>query len=510
MNISYIKHKSAYKIFAAIILAVLITVTIFFIFGRPAFERPGNSFVHAPAGWIKHSVKYGPSVIAPDNWRFKLDSGNGSVSLNGVNKERAVIWPLFSAKNINMRAAELTLIKLGRKVWPGYEWKYPSAPSLNLISMKGYKGKDKGIALLTWVNTPKGTAICIFMASAPAKNFKAKAPVFARIFQSFHVSGRPLAKIKRRPAIRYLTWQDPRERAFTLQVPRSWNVAGGAYRYAPLDVRIEARSVSPDNKIIVQLGDADIPTYTFPNRLLSMGGFNEGSYYSPGYGLRYIVLHYMPGLEYARYYAENYVSGICRGIRITYSKNRRDISGSINQSYMAYNLPIRLSAGETKFSCLRNGIASKGYIFAGTYRTSTIWGIMYLFIALAPPHKFNEAMAVLSHEIGTFKENPRWAAMNEHIASNASKINAEANKKIEHMISSSYNYRSRVMDEIARRRENAILGENDVVDTETGVDYKVDSGSNYYWISHDGTIVGTVTDSVPNHDVNFKKLLLRP
>ena len=100
--------------------------------------------------------------------------------------------------------------------------------------------------------------------------------------------------------------------------------------------------------------------------------------------------------------------------------------------------------------------------------------------------------------------------MNEHISMNASRIISETGNKIANMISSSYNYRQKVMNEISRRRENAIIGEVDVVDPDTGEDYKVDDGSNYYWMSPDGTVVGTNTDSIPNHDINFRKLMLRP
>jgi hypothetical protein len=64
------------------------------------------------------------------------------------------------------------------------------------------------------------------------------------------------------------------------------------------------------------------------------------------------------------------------------------------------------------------------------------------------------------------------------------------------------------MDEISRRRSNAILSVEDVVDPTTGREFKVESGSNYYWIDHRGTIVGTQTDSRPNLD--FRELTRLP
>lgn len=508
MGTTFFKTRQAYKIYAGAVIIILIALLSY-----AALKRRSGSVIfnttHVPQGWTKHDIKYGPSVIAPDSWKFKFNEKNGRVSLKGPKKEFAVIWPLFSRKNINSSTAGLTLKSIAGRIWPGASWRGPVQEYPKSVRLAGFKNGDSGIAMLTWVNTPKGTAMCIFMASAPSKNFKSSAAVFARIFKSFTASGPALSK---KPAeIKYSTWEDPRERAFTLSVPQSWKTEGGAYRYAPLDVRVEVRSISPDNKKMVQIGDANVPIYAIPNQLLYMGGFYEGSFYSPGYGLREMVMHYMPGTEFARYYSYNYMSGICSGIKITGSRDRADISDRINHTYMEYNLPIRLTAGEARFSCIRNGTPSQGYVFAGTFRTSSLWGVKYLYIAFAPSAGggLNSSMKILTREADTFKENPRWVAMNENIAMSSSKIETEANNKIEKMISDSFNYNNKVMDEIDRRRENAILGEVDVVDEQTGEDYKVDSGSNYYWMKN-GTIVGTNTDAIPNHDINFSRMLLRP
>ncbi len=502
MDIKSFKTKPVYRVLAALLVIAIGAVVYAAI--------RGNNNIYVPKGWVKHSVKYGPFLIAPKGWAFKFDKNNGSVFLKGINGETAVIWPFFSNKPINAGAAGFALTRLERRIWPGARWNRPEQTLANAVRSGGRNGNKSGIALLTWVNTAKGTSLCLFAASAPTKEFNSSIKTFSRIFESFKASGPALQKRPARPQIGYVTWQDPRERAFTVRVPSSWNVSGGAFRYAPLDVRLEMRSISPGGKILAQIGDASIPVYAIPNRLLSMGGYRPGMYYSPGYGIREMVWPYMYGLQYARYYASDVASKGCSGFRLTGSKDRSDISSAADRSYEEYGLPIRLSAGEVKFSCVRNGKEYSGYAFAGTYETQDLWGVMYLFVALAPRPEFSEAMSILSHEIKTFKRNPRWVEMNEHISMNASRIISETGNKIANMISSSYNYRQKVMNEISRRRENAIIGEVDVVDPDTGEDYKVDDGSNYYWMSPDGTVVGTNTDSIPNHDINFRKLMLRP
>ncbi len=65
-----------------------------------------------------------------------------------------------------------------------------------------------------------------------------------------------------------------------------------------------------------------------------------------------------------------------------------------------------------------------------------------------------------------------------------------------------------MQDELARRRSNAILGVEDVVDPLTGREFKVESGSNYYWVDHRERIVGTETDVRPSLD--FRELIRLP
>jgi hypothetical protein len=52
------------------------------------------------------------------------------------------------------------------------------------------------------------------------------------------------------------------------------------------------------------------------------------------------------------------------------------------------------------------------------------------------------------------------------------------------------------------------LGVADVIDQTTGRQMKVESGSNYYWVDHRGTIIGTQTDTRPNLD--FRELTRLP
>jgi hypothetical protein len=91
---------------------------------------------------------------------------------------------------------------------------------------------------------------------------------------------------------------------------------------------------------------------------------------------------------------------------------------------------------------------------------------------------------------------------------NSSRIAAQTQEAVSNIISDTYWSRQKTMDEISRRRENAILGTVDVVDPASGKQIKVDNSANYYWMDNRGMIAGTQTDTRPNLD--FRELTKLP
>src|SRR5581483_2847894 len=126
------------------------------------------------------------------------------------------------------------------------------------------------------------------------------APTFARIFSSLTFAP-PAAGSG--PALPSTRWSDPREQAFSLELPSNWRIDGGLVRRAAVDVVYTWAATAPDGSAHISGGDASLPTFTVPNAMLNMGGFREGSWYSPGYGVRMMVRQYIPGAAFARSYA---------------------------------------------------------------------------------------------------------------------------------------------------------------------------------------------------------------
>ena len=104
---------------------------------------------------------------------------------------------------------------------------------------------------------------------------------------------------------------------------------------------------------------------------------------------------------------------------------------------------------------------------------------------------------MLGQMVGSFQIDPDWARRQGELALAISQIVSRTNEEISRMITESYETRQSTLDELRERYANAILGVEDVVDPEPGDRFRVESGSNYYWIDDRGWVVGTEVETRP-------------
>jgi len=465
-------------------------------------------------GWVAHDDPIGFSVETPREWTVRGDRASGRAELQGPGGEQLVVWPVFIPVSLETTTASASLRKLAAKLWPDTQWESPEPAGAAAIRLRGRAGNRVATALFTWISSSKGSAAYVYGMTAPEAHYRQVEDTFARILQSFRITGPPTQE-KQPPAPNYIKWQDPRENAFSLEVPGQWKVNGGLFRFASVDTRPVIEAISPDGKIRISGGDAEIPPFTVPNPTLAMAGFREGSWYSPGYGVNMMVRRYMPGKAFAQEYAMTKLTKGCADATITESRDRPDAVQAINAIYSQYGnagIVTNLTAGEVAFTCRKDSQLMQGYYLAGTQSTQgygfALWHVEILYGYLAASGQVAQAQSVLGHMLKTFQLNPQWVAMQQNIAANTSQIVSRTSEEISNIISSSYWNRQGVMDEISRRRSNAILGVEDVTDPVTGREIKVESGSNYYWIDHRGIIVGTDTDTRPT--IDFRGLTRLP
>src|SRR3989442_7156627 len=68
-------------------------------------------------------------------------------------------------------------------------------------------------------------------------------------------------------ALSFVTWKEPNEGAYTINVPQGWKISGGIRRPTPLDVRSAVKVVSPAGPHYPLICAYDLPPTCEPGPL---------------------------------------------------------------------------------------------------------------------------------------------------------------------------------------------------------------------------------------------------
>ena len=480
----------------------------------------------SPVQWIAHNDPMGFSVNMPAGWELHADRQVGRINIQGPQGQRAVIWPMFiPQQQLDARGAGTVVQQLARRVDAKMTW---DAPKLAGNTARVFaRGQTSGAALMRWSSSPEGTTIYLFCVSAPSSLYPASVDTFAGILKSFQVipdpkanGGAPVKSGAAAEQVSWVRWSDPREGAFNASVPQGWNVSGGAFRQSATDVRKSLVLLSPDRQIRVAVGDANIGAYTMPDPMYARAGMREGGYTSLGDGSKLQIRRFLTAQQFIREYVAISVRRDCGDVQVLSENERQDLAASAAQQAQAQGAPNpRVTAAGVSFSCTWNGREARGYYAAATILPfpgrAGIWYVEALYGYIASVERQQQAEDISRHVLNSMGINAQWKQREDQIAGNAvqqdnarsQEIQARARQAIAEdqrqtsdIITKGYQARSQVYDEIARKRENAILGTVDVVDPSSGKQYKIDNYSDYHWMNNQGAIAGTKTDTSPGAD----------
>ncbi len=316
-----------------------------------------------------------------------------------------------------------------------------------------------------------------------------------------------VAVVSHTPPLAFVTFVDPKEQAFSVDVPKGWNVRGGLFRFASVDTRPTVELTSPDGKIRVTSGDAQIPTFTVPTQTLAWAGFREGSWYSPGYGVNMMLRRYLTGAQFAEEYVRSRVlaAAACSDGQITDRRDRRELAEPINQLYQGLGAgvgAVRLDLGEVRFTCTKNGERWQGYYLAGTLLVNSpaggLWHVDHLIGYASSQPKAPLAEAVLLRMIRSAHENPAWTRMQQNITADTSRIVARTGQEISDSVRKTFENRWKAEADVMRKDTNARRGTTDLIDPDTGETWNVQSQSRHFWRKPGSdVIVGTETSDPP-------------
>ena len=276
-------------------------------------------------------------------------------------------------------------------------------------------------AVFTWVSSPKGLAAFFYVVAAREPDYRQKQNDFVRILQSFRIIGAPAgAGAQASSGIQYAKFTDPKEGAYSIEVPAGWKTEGGLFRFHSLDIRAATESVSPGGQMGVFLGDARYGPLVEP-----MPYFPEGSVYVP-YGLKHLVRSFAHGAVICREFLLSKVAQVCPNLQIAEVK---DLPDQVPKFIRDDQSLARVTWGDVSFRCGEQTQPKTGRCMAGTEQWKTSapsmprsWKVFFLGAYFAPPEKESLAESIYGHMLGSTQGNPRWQAMQSQRSGTAGQI----------------------------------------------------------------------------------------
>lgn len=449
----------------------------------------------------------------PRGWTVQ-SSDDGRVELQGNGSEQVVIWPLYVARAVDTPQAQAILQALAQAQRPDLRWARGTVVSAGLVRQVGRSDTQTGVAGLAWVSDGAQSALFFYLVAAPTAHFEAQTPLFATILRSFQVQSTGQEPAPMPARLDFVPFTDPMEGAFHVEVPAGWETKGGLYRAAAVDVRPWLRTRSPDQAILVFAGDPQVPTFSLPSEISSWLGWQEGDWYSPGYGVQMMISRYLPGEEFAAAYVTRWMD--LPGCVIQEKVPLTQLEETLNQLLIQNGLLLpgqRQDMGYVTFTCPSEGQPVTGFLLVQTtllemYGTG-IWQVTVLTGFLASPERVGEASAVMAHLTSTWRTDPRWYAAQQQTTAAVSDIVTTTSQEIAAIVNQVYEQAQQVQDRLAEDYARALRGVEDVQDPRTGEVYQVQSSSNYYWIDPQGNIVGTNAYFNPD-GLRFEEMLRLP
>jgi hypothetical protein len=210
--------------------------------------------------------------------------------------------------------------------------------------------------------------------------------------------------------VKWATYKDPLEKAFTVEVPRGWTVRGGMLRAGTSDLRGMIDITSPDTRINVRVGDAAVALYYLPGQSRTAG---QNIDLQPIADLK--VEPYLTGQEFAKVYGYARFARICQKLTPEQGPQpERDEVGSLPLTRLT---PGEISEGEMAFRCETAGESRVAYSRARTVISNyEFWAVPVVASYVAPADQADLARAVLDHVVDSLQWQDAWLDWQKRMA----------------------------------------------------------------------------------------------
>jgi hypothetical protein len=311
--------------------------------------------------------------------------------------------------------------------------------------------------------------------------------------------------------VSYATFSDPEEHAFSTQVPSGWRTVGALTRRSALQISPFVRALSPDRMTYLMVGEPTLLTYTPPSAMTQRFGWREGSLHDAGLGGVSMLLHYIPGAQFAQLYGQTALGGLCPQLRLQAVQERSDFVAAADQLIPTV-IPSSSSGGEATFSCRHGGQPMQVRVDAvtRTTRDRVLWNVIFLRALIAPAGQADAAYELLKHMTLTFKFDPAWVQRQNQLSQAAgAAINrqAQASLRQEQGTIAKLN----ATDESFSSMDDIVSGYSNYRDERTGNVYKLSNTNPGKWVDDSsGRVVSTPDENPPPWAAGYSRLTRVP
>jgi hypothetical protein len=280
--------------------------------------------------------------------------------------------------------------------------------------------------------------------------------VLSRMAILFFVVSGLISQTSAQEKLQFKQWVDPTESAFSLDVPVGWKISGGIKRAS--DTRSEITMQSPDNQIIVKIGDVNVPlSYVELSQTLASLGYREGQMASNTLQIR----SYLSGTQFAGAYLQSAVAQRCSNVQLINKQDRADYVQALRARGLVPGFATAYTAGEVMITCQANGQKYIAYSFAETYKvnyqgTGTAWALKTLYAFIAPADLGAVGDAVVQRGMQTLQQNMQWARGEHAFDQKAFEDYKQYRKYSSELQRQTTEDRVDLMDKIARQRREVL------------------------------------------------------
>ena len=516
----------------------------------PTPLHPAPRHMASAGGWKTYkNAALGFALAEPAGWTVQADPH--SILVQDPKRREVVLMETFTPEPDESAQAHLMRLAQERAaMFPEAQMvsvdPQPSAGDevSGVFSYADPQGPGQGRVLCSVMPDGKGL---VFVLAAPASGFPAAQPALLRIVKSLRFMAPAGSAAKTATAggaaaqeaaalrgMQFVTWSDPREHGFHVEIPKGWKADGGAFRFGPTDVRIAYQVLSPDKGMAVVVGDPRLPSsFNAPIALTEQIGMRDGTN-----GL----LHFMSAPEFNRWYLGQISGQQMDDFKIgeEYPMDQRSRRRTAQaQQFAPPGVQVEASVGMTEFSG-RSKLIGKpviGVILSTTQRMSgragvgggvdcTTWFASPILLVCtddAVKARSQQTMlAVLTRLRQTYREYPEWDKKRiEEMNQSTEQVGRRTSELSRQMIQNSQGRTRQISNASDAAREASMgaywnhenaqdeqqhgfinyLGDRTDVGGDGGPTVNVQSGSkHYYRNAQTGTILGTDSESSPGVD----------